>query len=173
MLKINPEYESFELNRRLNLAAEKEPVKLRVVEKAEPSESFELLQFKRPTTNFSDVVGLEEVKKQINKKIIPPFQKPSLFQRFKKKVGGGIMLYGPPGRGKTLLARATAGECKASFFNIEISDVLDMYIGSPNKNFTLFLKKHGKKNPVSFSLMSWKRLLVNASILATAHRQIP
>lgn len=147
LLKINPEYESFELNRRLNLAAEKEPVKLRVVEKAEPSESFELLQFKRPTTNFSDVVGLEEVKKQINKKIILPFQKPSLFQRFKKKVGGGIMLYGPPGCGKTLLARATAGECKASFFNIEISDVLDMYIGESEQKLHAIFEKARKEKP--------------------------
>ncbi len=115
LLQANPQRESAELNRRLKLSAEKEPVKLRVIEKTEPTESFELLQFKRPTTNFSDVVGLEDVKKQIHKKIILPFQKPSLFQRFKKKVGGGILLYGPPGCGKTLLARATAGECKANF----------------------------------------------------------
>ncbi|OAD23678.1 ATPase family associated [Candidatus Thiomargarita nelsonii] len=81
------------------------------------------------TLTFKDVGGLENIKKQIHKKIILPFQKPTLFQRFKKRVGGGILLYGPPGCGKTLLARATAGECKASFYNVVISDVLDMYIG--------------------------------------------
>ena len=79
--------------------------------------------------DFSDVGGLEAVKKQVRKKIILPFQKPSLFQRFKKRIGGGILLYGPPGCGKTLLARATAGECDATFYNVAISDVLDMYIG--------------------------------------------
>jgi transitional endoplasmic reticulum ATPase len=82
---------------------------------------------------FKDVGGLHEVKKQIHRKIIIPFQKPSLFQRFKKKAGGGILLYGPPGCGKTMLARATAGECGAAFYNIAISDVLDMYIGESER----------------------------------------
>jgi transitional endoplasmic reticulum ATPase len=88
---------------------------------------------------FADVGGLDEIKKQITKKIILPFQKPSLFERFKKRVGGGILMYGPPGCGKTLLARATAGECQAEFYNIAISDVLDMYIGeSERKLHALF-----------------------------------
>ncbi|MEM8964483.1 MAG: ATP-binding protein, partial [Acidobacteriota bacterium] len=82
---------------------------------------------------FASVGGLEAIKKQIHRRIILPFQKPSLFQRFKKRVGGGILLYGPPGCGKTLLARATAGECEASFFNVAISDVLDMYIGESER----------------------------------------
>ncbi len=88
---------------------------------------------------FSDVGGLEAVKHQIHKKIILPFQKPSLYKRFRKKVGGGILLYGPPGCGKTFLARATAGECNARFFNVVISDVLDMYIGeSESKLYSIF-----------------------------------
>ncbi|RKZ82610.1 MAG: ATP-binding protein [Candidatus Parabeggiatoa sp. nov. 1] len=85
------------------------------------------------TLTFKEVGGLEHIKKQIHKKIILPFQKPTLFQRFKKRVGGGILLYGPPGCGKTLLARATAGECQATFYNVVISDVLDMYIGESER----------------------------------------
>lgn len=88
---------------------------------------------------FADVGGLDAVKEEIRRRIILPFQKPSLFRRFKKRVGGGILLYGPPGCGKTLLARATAGECAASFHSVAISDVLDMYIGeSERKLHALF-----------------------------------
>lgn len=105
--------------------------KLRVIanDDTDKEEIARILHPEPEVVNFGDVGGLGYVKKQINKKIILPYQKPSLFSRFRKKVGGGILLYGPPGCGKTLLARATAGECNAQFFNVAISDILDMYIG--------------------------------------------
>jgi transitional endoplasmic reticulum ATPase len=104
----------------------------------------------KPVT-FADVGGLDDVKGQIHKRIILPFQKPSLFQRFKKRVGGGILMYGPPGCGKTLLARATAGECKATFLSVAISDVLDMYIGeSERKLHALFDKARASTPAVLF-----------------------
>jgi len=100
---------------------------------------------------FEDVGGLADVKKQIHRKIILPFQKPSLFERFKRKAGGGILLYGPPGCGKTMLARATAGECDAEFINVAISDVLDMYIGeSERKLHALFDRARAKTPSVLF-----------------------
>ena len=83
--------------------------------------------------SFSDVGGLDDVKREIRRRIITPFLKPSLFQRFKRQSGGGILMYGPPGCGKTLLARATAGECGAKFYNVSITDVLDMYIGESER----------------------------------------
>ncbi len=128
-----------------------ERVKLKVVEKIDFSEVTNLSNYREESTNFNDVVGLTNIKKQIHKKIILPFQKPSLFQKFKKKVGGGVLLYGPPGCGKTLLARATAGECNASFFNIEISDVMDMYIGeSEQKLHAIFEKARSEAPSVIF-----------------------
>ena len=100
---------------------------------------------------FADVGGLEDIKKQIRRRIITPFEKPSLFAKFRKKAGGGILLYGPPGVGKTLLARATAGECNAEFFNIEISDVLDMWQGeSERKLHALFEAARQHKPAVLF-----------------------
>ncbi|WNG53480.1 ATP-binding protein [Archangium gephyra] len=96
---------------------------------------------------FADVGGLEDIKKQIRKRIILPFQKPSLFERFKKKAGGGILLYGPPGCGKTLLARATAGECGATFYNIAISDILDMYIGESERKLHALFEKARQTTP--------------------------
>lgn len=92
-----------------------------------------ILQPALERTTFADIGGLDEVKKQINRRIITPFLKPSLFERFKRSAGGGILMYGPPGCGKTLLARGTAGECGAKFFNVAITDVLDMYIGESER----------------------------------------
>ncbi|WP_144392031.1 ATP-binding protein [Pleionea sediminis] len=136
------------LARQLGLMnTEQERPKLKVVEKSDVASITDLNRYKQETTDFSDVVGLADIKKQINKKIILPFQKPSLFQKFKKKVGGGVLLYGPPGCGKTLLARATAGECKAKFFNIEISDVLDMYIGESEQKLHAIFEKAREDTP--------------------------
>jgi SpoVK/Ycf46/Vps4 family AAA+-type ATPase len=90
----------------------------------------------RPTINFSDVGGLDHVKQQIRRKIIAPFEKPGLFQAFKKRSGGGVLMYGPPGCGKTMLARATAGEAKAYFTPVAITDVLDKYYGESERKLS-------------------------------------
>lgn len=88
----------------------------------------------RPKVTFKDVGGMEAVKEEIRMKIIHPLQHPELYKAYGKKIGGGILLYGPPGCGKTHLARATAGEVNASFIAVGISDVLDMWIGSSERN---------------------------------------
>jgi SpoVK/Ycf46/Vps4 family AAA+-type ATPase len=87
----------------------------------------------RETLRFSDVGGLDEVKEEIRMKIIVPFQRPDLFRRYGKRVGGGVLTYGPPGCGKTMLARATAGECEAVFLNVTIDSILDMYYGESER----------------------------------------
>jgi AAA+ superfamily predicted ATPase len=110
-----------------------------------------LLHPEQPPVTFADVGGLDEIKQQVEKRIILPFQKPALFAKFKKKAGGGILMYGPPGCGKTLLARATAGQCKATFLNVAIEDVLDMYIGeSERKLHALFEKARASTPAVLF-----------------------
>jgi SpoVK/Ycf46/Vps4 family AAA+-type ATPase len=67
-------------------------------------------------------------------KIIYPLTKPELFRAYGKKIGGGVLLYGPPGCGKTLLSRATAGEIQASFLSLGIHEILDLYLGNSEKN---------------------------------------
>ena len=91
-------------------------------------------QFERPTISFSDVGGMNAVKEEIRMKILYPLQNPELFKAYGKKIGGGVLLYGPPGCGKTLLSRATAGEIKANFLAIGIHEILDMWIGNSEKN---------------------------------------
>ncbi len=88
----------------------------------------------KPRETFADVGGMDAVKKEIGLKIIMPFQRPELYEAYGKKAGGGILLYGPPGCGKTFIARATAGEIAARFVSVGISDVLDMWIGNSEKN---------------------------------------
>ncbi|MHB8878932.1 MAG: AAA family ATPase [Myxococcaceae bacterium] len=127
--------------------------RLRVIshDNTDQTEVARLLSPPQPRLTFTDVGGLDEVKTEIRRRIILPFQKPSLFQKFKKRVGGGILLYGPPGCGKTLLARATAGECNATFLSVSISDILDMYIGeSERKLHALFEKARSTVPTVLF-----------------------
>jgi transitional endoplasmic reticulum ATPase len=127
--------------------------KLRVIanDDTDKSEVDRLLHPEQPPVTFADVGGLDDIKSQIEKRIILPFQKPALFAKFKKKAGGGILMYGPPGCGKTLLARATAGQCNATFLNIAIEDVLDMYIGeSERKLHALFEKARASTPAVMF-----------------------
>ena len=88
----------------------------------------------KPTTRFADVGGMSKVKEEIAIKIIQPLKNPELFKAFGKKSGGGILLYGPPGCGKTFIAKATAGEIDAKFINIGLHDILDMWIGNSEKN---------------------------------------
>lgn len=154
----NPALEDMALWRRLNVSVVDFPggegrPRLRVIsnDDTDQSEVVRLLVPENESLTFDDIGGLDELKKTIHKKIILPYQKPGLFQRFRKKVGGGVLLYGPPGCGKTMLARATAGECKATFFNIAISDVLDMYIGeSERKLHALFEQARAQAPAVMF-----------------------
>ncbi|WP_047546526.1 AAA family ATPase [Psychroserpens sp. Hel_I_66] len=89
---------------------------------------------KKPTINFGDVGGMEKVKEEIDLKIIKPLLHKDLYKAYGKKIGGGILLYGPPGCGKTHIAKATAGEINANFINVGINDILDMWMGNSEKN---------------------------------------
>jgi SpoVK/Ycf46/Vps4 family AAA+-type ATPase len=88
----------------------------------------------RPAVMFADVGGLEDVKKAIHRTIILPFQRHDLYEKYRRGAGGGVLLFGPPGCGKTLLARATAGECGLPFSNVRIEEILDPYFGISERN---------------------------------------
>ncbi len=99
-------------------------------------EAFDLgiSDMERPKLSFANVGGMEALKEEIRMKIIYPLQHADLFKAYDKKVGGGVLLYGPPGCGKTLISKATAGEVKANFIALGLHQILDMWIGNSEKH---------------------------------------
>ncbi|MFF8604740.1 ATP-binding protein [Streptomyces sp. NPDC015346] len=86
------------------------------------------------SVRLADVGGMQEVKERLEAAFLAPMRNPELRKLYGKSLRGGLLLYGPPGCGKTFIARAVAGELGASFMSISLSDVLDMYIGTSEKN---------------------------------------
>jgi transitional endoplasmic reticulum ATPase len=107
----------------------------------------ELFQKEKPMIDFSQVGGMDQVKAEINIKFIAPFKHPELYASYGKKSGGGVLLYGPPGCGKTHLARASAGEVAADFISVDIHDILDMWLGQSEKNLHGMFTEARKKRP--------------------------
>jgi transitional endoplasmic reticulum ATPase len=105
------------------------------------------IRAERPDAGFESVGGMESVKDEIRVKIIYPLEHADMYAAYGKKIGGGILLYGPPGCGKTHLARATAGEVKANFMSIGINDVLDMYIGNSEKKLHALFDQARRSKP--------------------------
>jgi len=101
----------------------------------------------RERIGFADIAGLEDLKRTVRLQIIEPFLKPGIFAKFKKQAGGGVLLYGPPGCGKTLIARAVATECRAEFMSIGIADVLSMWIGESERNLASLFDKARHSRP--------------------------
>ncbi len=109
------------------------------------SESFNEWETERVTTMLKDVAGMEEVKRRLNLAFLGPLKNPDMMKLYGKSLRGGLLLYGPPGCGKTFVARATAGELGAKFISIGLSDVLDMWMGeSERKLHEVF--EHARRN---------------------------
>lgn len=119
---------------------------LRVVSET-PSNVVPIQRVPEERIRFSSIVGMEDLKKTIRIKIIEPFVNPGMFQRFRKQAGGGILLYGPPGCGKTMIARAVANECNADFISVGIADVLNMWIGESERNLASIFDKARSQAP--------------------------
>ena len=97
---------------------------------------------------FDDIAGLDDVKKTFKEKVIMPFEHPELFEKFGKKAGGGILLYGLPGTGKTMFAEAAANEVDALFIPVKCSDIKSKWYGESEKNVKAIFVK-AKKAPKS------------------------
>ncbi len=94
----------------------------------------DIKMLEKPNMRFIDVAGMEKMKEEIRDAVVYPMANPELARKYGKLGGGGILMYGPPGCGKTFVIKASAGECDSGFINAKLSDLLDMYVGNTEKN---------------------------------------
>ncbi len=97
--------------------------------------------------DFTDVVGMEEVKETFKEMVIRPLEYPDLHDKYRLESGGGVMLYGPPGCGKTYIAKAAAREIEANFHHIKLSDVTDKWYGESEKRIKELFQKAKDNRP--------------------------
>ena len=94
-----------------------------------------------PKTRWADIGGLEEAKKELKRVVEKPLKDPDSFKRFGVRPANGVILYGPPGCGKTLLAKAVAGETECNFISVRGPEVLSMWVGESEKAVRQIFKK--------------------------------
>ncbi|WP_406313714.1 AAA family ATPase [Streptosporangium sp. NBC_01639] len=122
---------------------------------------------------FADVAGMDTVKEALRMKLLLPTQQPELFAAYGKRAGGGVLLYGPPGAGKTHLARAAAGELGAAFVNVGLADILDMWTGSSERNLRATFAMARRNRPCVLFFDEVDALAARRSDMRQAHsRQI-
>jgi len=83
---------------------------------------------------LADVAGMTEVKQRLEAAFLAPMRNPDLRRLYGKSLRGGLLLYGPPGCGKTFIARAVAGELGARFIAVSFADIIDMFVGQSERN---------------------------------------
>ncbi|HEY3549535.1 MAG TPA: AAA family ATPase [Gaiellaceae bacterium] len=91
-------------------------------------------EVERPVIKLEDVGGMENVKRRLRTAFLAPLENPALRRMYGMSLRGGLLLYGPPGCGKTFIARATAGELGARFIGVGLHEVLDMWMGQSERN---------------------------------------
>eukprot|EP00922_Rhytidocystis_sp_ex-Travisia-forbesii_P000818 GHVS01001181.1.p1 GENE.GHVS01001181.1~~GHVS01001181.1.p1 ORF type:complete len:811 (+),score=158.51 GHVS01001181.1:81-2513(+) len=87
-----------------------------------------------PNVKWDDIGGLEDVKRNLQEMILYPIDHPEKFEKFGMSPSRGVLFYGPPGCGKTLLAKAVASECSANFVSIKGPELLTMWFGESEAN---------------------------------------
>ncbi|MHA1244592.1 MAG: AAA family ATPase [Candidatus Heimdallarchaeota archaeon] len=92
----------------------------------------EIIVVEKPNVKMKDVAGLAEAKRALREAIILPMKRPDLFKGARNP-WRGILLFGAPGTGKTLLARAVATEVDATFFNVSASSIISKWLGESEK----------------------------------------
>ncbi|MBN2081336.1 AAA family ATPase [bacterium] len=104
-------------------------------------------ELKIPETRFADIGGLNQIKQSIRETIEYPLKFPEVSERYGKTAGGGLLFFGPPGCGKTMLARAAAGECGVTLVNVNLAHVLDKWVGNSEKAVSMVFAAARKRAP--------------------------
>ncbi|KAK8838428.1 AAA ATPase cdc48 [Tritrichomonas musculus] len=100
-----------------------------------------------PNIQWDDIGGLEAVKQELKETVEYPLKYPELFARFKRDPSRGVLFYGPPGCGKTLLAKAVATECAANFLSVKGPELLSMWVGESESNVRNIFDKARQASP--------------------------
>jgi AAA+ superfamily predicted ATPase len=100
-----------------------------------------------PAIKFADVGGMDDVKVRLGRAFLQPLKNPEIYRKYGKNIGGGLVLYGPPGCGKTFIARAVAGEIGARFMSIGLNDVLDMWLGESERKLHEIFENARRRAP--------------------------
>jgi SpoVK/Ycf46/Vps4 family AAA+-type ATPase len=90
---------------------------------------------------------MEDTKHRLQLTVFNTWRNPELTRAYGQRLRGGLLLYGPPGCGKTFLARAVAGELGAAFVSIGLTDILDMFFGESEKNLTRIFQSARQNSP--------------------------
>lgn len=99
---------------------------------------------KRNKITFEDIAGLDEAKKAFKEKVVDAFEHKDLYQKYGKKVGGGLLLYGLPGTGKTMFAEAASNETDSLFIPVKCSDIKSKWYGESEANVKRIFEKARK-----------------------------
>ncbi|MEU2870806.1 ATP-binding protein [Streptomyces olivoreticuli] len=111
------------------------------------SDGGSLWEVETGSVKLADVGGMYEVKERLEAAFLAPMRNPELRKLYGKSLRGGLLMYGPPGCGKTYIARAVAGELGARFMSVSISDVLDMWIGNSERNLRQLFETARRNSP--------------------------
>ena len=98
------------------------------------AEAVDAYDAERSTLKLADVAGMNQVKERLEAAFLAPMRNPELRKLYGKNLRGGLLLYGPPGCGKTFIARAVAGELGARFMTVSFADIIDMFVGQSERN---------------------------------------
>nr|MDT0658308.1 AAA family ATPase [Micromonospora sp. DSM 115978] len=136
-----------------------------------------MFEIEQSAVRLADVGGMTAVKERLELAFLGPLRNPELRKLFGKSLRGGLMLYGPPGCGKTFLARAIAGEMGAKFISLSIVDVLDMWLGNSERNLHELFQAARRSAPCVLFLdevdaLGQKRSRMHTSTMRTIANQL-